>query len=171
MTRLLERLSRFGRGETGEQLGGFLYGTIVVLAVIAAGARANRDAPGTMLALVLITTGTFWLAHVYAHGLARSVTAKERPSFAELLDVARHEAAIVKACGPPMVPVVLAILGVLSPSTSYWCAMGIGLAVLAIDGLLFARALRLSPLAALGVTAANLALGVLLVIMKLLVTH
>lgn len=155
----------------GEQLGGFLYGTIVVLAVIVAGARAYRDEPGHVVALVLITTGTFWLAHVYAQGLARSVSRSERLSVAELRRIARHEGAIVKAGGPPVLPLLLAMFGVMSPQTAYWIAMAIGLTVLGIDGLLFARALRLRPLAAIGVTAANLALGVVLVALKLVVTH
>ena len=99
------------------------------------------------------------------------VSGAERLSFAELRHIARHEWAIVKAAGPPMVPVVLSMFGALPPATAYWLAMGTGLAVLTIDGLLFSRALALGPLAALSVTAANLALGVLLVVMKLLVTH
>lgn len=155
----------------GEQLGGFLYGTIVVLAVIVAGAQSYRDKPGYVLALVVVTTGVFWLAHVYAHGLARSVSRDERLTVAELRNIARHEWAIVEAGGPPMIPVVLAILGVLSPPTAYWLAMGIGLAVLTADGLLFARAMGFRPFATLAVMAANVALGVVLVVLKFVVTH
>ena len=167
----LDRLTRLGGPEMGEQLGGFLYGTIVVLAVTVAGAKAYRDAPGHVLVLVLVTTGTFWLAHVYAHALAHSVSREEPLAFAELRYIARHEGAIVKAGGPPMLPVVLAMFGVMSPQTAYWLALAIGLTVLGVDGLLFARALNLGRLAAVGVTAANLALGVVIVALKLLVTH
>jgi hypothetical protein len=155
----------------GEQLGGFLYGTIVVLAVIVAGAKAYPDAPGHVLALVVVTTGVFWLAHVYAHGLAHSVSRAERLSIAELGHIARHEGALVKAGGPPAIPLLLAMFGAMSPVTAYWVALAIGLTVLGIDGLLFARALRMRPLAAIAVTAGNLALGVVLVVLKLLVTH
>lgn len=169
--RPLDRLTRLAGPEMGEQLGGFLYGTIVVLAVTVAGAKAYSHAPGHVLVLVLVTTGTFWLAHVYAHALAHSVSRAEPLSYAELRHIARHEGAIVKAGGPPMLPVVVAMFGAISPATAYWLALAIGLTVLGVDGLLFARALRLGPLAALGVTAANLALGVLLVALKLLVTH
>ena len=162
---------RVGRAAMGERLGGFIYGTIVALSVIVGGARAYPHDPGHVAVLVVITTGVFWLAHVYAHGLAHSVSRDERLSFAELGQIARHEGAIVKAGGPPAIPLLLAMFGAMSPGTAYWVALAIGLAVLGIDGLLFARALRMRPLAAIAVTAGNLALGVVLVVLKLLVTH
>jgi hypothetical protein len=43
--------------------------------------------------------------------------------------------------------------------------------VLAVQGIVFARAERLGPLGTLAVVTANLGLGVLLVALKLLVAH
>jgi hypothetical protein len=158
-------------GIRGERLGGFVYGTIVVLAVIVGGAKAYPDGPGHVAALVAITMGVFWLAHVYAHALARSVTADVHLSRRELAHIARHEAALLEAGVPPTLTLLLGWLGILDAKTSLWAALGVGIAVLAVTGLAFGRAERLSTLATIGVVAANLALGLVLVAMKVLVAH
>jgi hypothetical protein len=61
---------RVGRAKMGERLAGYIYGTIVVLSVDVAGAKAYPHSPGHVAVLVLVTTCVFWLAHVYAHALA-----------------------------------------------------------------------------------------------------
>jgi hypothetical protein len=161
------RVARF----RGERLGGFVYGTIVVLAVIVAGAKAYPQKPGHVAAMVAITTIVFWLAHVYSHGLARSVNADEHLSRRELGSIARHEAALLEAGVPSIVTLALGWVGILEAKTSFWAALGVGMGVLAVAGVAFGRAERLGPWATLGVVAANLALGLLLVAMKVLVAH
>jgi hypothetical protein len=52
-----------------------------------------------------------------------------------------------------------------------WIAFGLGLAVLAAQGIVFARIERLGRLGTLVVVSANLGLGVMLVGLKLLVSH
>ena len=52
-----------------------------------------------------------------------------------------------------------------------WLAFSLGLAVLAVQGVVFARVERLGRLGTLAVVTANLGLGVLLVGLKLLVSH
>ena len=139
--------------------------------MIVAGARSFPDEPGNIAVLVLVTCLVFWLAHVYAHAVGRSVAQEQRLSLAELRDVARHEAAIVEAVLPPVVALLLGALGVLSPRAAVWAAFGLGLAVLAAQGLVFARVERLGRLGTLAVVAANLGLGLLLVALKLLLAH
>ena len=56
----------------GERLGGYIYGTIVVIATIVSGARAYTHSLGHVAVLVFLTTVVFWLAHVYAHSLAET---------------------------------------------------------------------------------------------------
>jgi hypothetical protein len=171
MTGDARRVSRLGRVAMGERLGGFIYGTIVVLSVIVAGARAFPDEAGYIAALVAFTTAVLWLAHVYAHGLAHSVAHERRLSLAELLHVARREGAIVEAGAPPVAALLLGALGVVSTGAAIWLAFGLGLAVLAVQGIMFARIERLSWLGTLVVVAANLGFGFLLVGLKLVVTH
>lgn len=160
-----------GRAAMGERLAGFIYGTIVALAVLVAGAKAFPHEAGHIAALVVATTLVFWLAHVYAHGLGRSVARDRRLTFAELRDVARHEWAIVEAALLPAIPLLLGAFGLISTRFAVWLALGTGLAVLAVEGLLFARAERLGWLGTLGVVSVNLALGVSLIVLKLVVTH
>ena len=155
----------------GERLGGFIYGTIVMLAVLVAGAKAYPTAPGKIAALVAITSVVFWLAHVYAHSLAQSVARDEHLSLAEVRRIARHEGAIVEAALPSLGALMLGALGLISTRAAVWIAFGLGLAVLAVQGVVFARVERLGRLGTLTVVTANLGLGVLLVGLKLLVSH
>lgn len=155
----------------GERLGGFIYGTIVVLAVLVAGAKAYPTEAGKIAALVAITSVVFWLAHVYAHSLAQSVATDEHLSLAELRQIARHEGAIVEAALPPLGALMLGAFGLISTRAAVWIAFGLGLAVLAVQGVVFARVERLGRLGTVTVVTANVGLGVVLVGLKLLVSH
>jgi hypothetical protein len=154
-----------------ERLGGFVYGTIVALAVLIGGARAYPGEAGHIAALVLATTVILWIAHVYAHGLGTSVLQDRRLTFAELRQIARHEGAIVEAALPPVAALLLGTIGLVSTHAAIWLAFATGLAVLAVEGLWFARVERLGVLATSLVVGVNLALGVSLIGLKLLVTH
>jgi hypothetical protein len=155
----------------GERLGGFIYGTIVVLAVVVAGGRAYPHDAGQIAALVAVTSVVFWLAHIYAHGLAHSVATDDHLSLAELWRIARHEGSIVEAALPPVAALLLGAFGFVSTKAAVWLAIGLGLAVLVVQGVVFARVERLGWLGTLAVVAANLGLGVVLVGFKVLVTH
>ena len=174
--RVVEKLrgSRAGglsRSEIGERLGGFTYGTIVALAVIVAGARAYPVEAGHIAALVVGTSVVFWLTHVYAHGLAHSVAKDEHLSLAVLRHIARRELSIVGAALPPVAALLLGAFGLVSTRTATWAAFGLGLAVLAVQGIIFARVERLGRLGTLAVVGANLGLGTVLVGFKLAVSH
>jgi hypothetical protein len=153
------------------RLGGFIYGTIVALAVLAAGAKAYPDDAGAIAALVGVTSAVFWVAHVYAHGLAESVARDERLSLAELRRLARHEAAILEAAVPPVAILLLGAFGLLTTSAAIWGAIGVGLGVLALEGLVFARLEGLGRAGTVGVMSANVTLGLLLVALKLALSH
>ena len=155
----------------GERLGGFIYGTIVVLSVIVGGAKAYKHQPGHLAVVVAVTVVVFWLAHVYSHSVGESLARSEHLSFQELLHVARREGSIVEAAVPSVAALLLGALGVVSGPTAIWIAFGLGLAVLGAEGLAFARAERLGLLGTCAVVAANLGLGVILVALKLFISH
>lgn len=165
------RAVRFSREAIGERLGGFIYGTIVVLAVVVAGARAYPDDAGRIAALAGVSSLVLWVAHVYAHGLADSVAHDRHLSAAELRYVARREGSIVEAALPPIAALLLGAFGVVSTEVAVWLAIGLGLVVLAAQGITFAHVERLGRLGTLLVVAANVGLGVVLVGLKLLLTH
>jgi hypothetical protein len=163
--------SRPRAGRLGERLGGFIYGTIIVLAVLVAGARAYPHEAGHIAALVVVTSLVFWLAHVYSHGLAHAVAHGEHLSLAELRRIARREAAILEAAALPVAALVVGALGLVSTGTAVWTAFALGLLVLAVQGLVFARVEGLGLLGTVAVVAANLGLGITLVALKLVVSH
>jgi hypothetical protein len=163
--------TRLRRRALGERLGGFIYGTIVVLAVIVGGYRAYPDDSWPIAAMVGVTTIVLWLAHVYAHSLEHSVAHDQHLSRAALQHIARREASIVEAAVPPLVPLLLGALGVVSTNAAVWAAFGLGLAVLGVQGVVFARVERLGWLGAGAVVVANLAFGVALVGLKLVLSH
>jgi hypothetical protein len=155
----------------GERLGGFIYGTIVVLAVVVAGARAYPHEAGHIAALAGCTAVALWLAHVYAHGVAHSVGHKQHLSLAELGYIARREGSIIEAALPPVAALLLGAFGLVSAQTAIWAALGLGLAVLAAEGVTVSRVEGLGWLGTLAVVAANVSLGGLLIGLKLLLTH
>jgi hypothetical protein len=162
---------RLARSAMGERLSGYIYGTIVALSVIVGGARGFPHEPGHIAALVAVTCFTFWLAHVYAHALGHAVHRGEHVTFAEVLGIARREASVLEAAVPPVVALLLGAVGVFGATTSVWIAFGLGLAVLAAQGFVFARVERLGRVATVAVVAVNLGLGLVLVLLKLIVTH
>jgi hypothetical protein len=155
----------------GERLAGFIYGTIVVLAVLVAGARAFPGDPGHIAAMIVVTSVVLWVAHVYAHGLAHSVAHEERVSLAELRLIARREGSVMEAAVPPLAALMLGVLGVVSTGTAVWMALGAGLVVLAAQGIVFARLERLHWTATLLIVVANVGLGLALVAVKVFLTH
>jgi hypothetical protein len=163
--------ARLARSALGERLAGFIYGTIVALAVVVAGAKAYPDESGHIAVLVAATAIALWLAHVYAHGLGQSLAHDEHLTFAELRHIARREGSIIEAAVPPVAALLLGTIGLISTRAAVWIAFGVGLGVLCAQGLRFARVERLGALGTVGVVAGNLSLGALLVAVKLLVTH
>jgi hypothetical protein len=139
--------------------------------VLAAGAKAYPHNAWKIVVLIAVTTVVFWLAHVYAHSLGHVLAQDRHLSVAELRRIARHEAAIVEAAVPPLAAMLLAAFGLISTRASIWIAYGLGLAVLVATGIVFARVERLGLLGTLVVVALNLALGLILVALKIAVTH
>jgi hypothetical protein len=164
-------LSSAGRTALGERLGGFIYGTILSLAVLVGGLKAFPDDAWKIVVLLAVTASVFWLAHVYADSLAHVVSENQHLSLAELRRIARRESSIIEAAVPPVAAMLLAVFGLLSTKAAAWIAYGLGLGVLTVSGLVFARVERLGLLATLVVVALNVALGVALVGLKLFVSH
>ena len=146
-----------------------IYGVVLVGSLIAIAWREQTDLE--VLAFTWGAVVVFWLAHVYAHGVADSIGREEHISLADLRRMARREGAIVEAALPPVGALLLGALGVLSTHAAVWLAFALGLAVLAIEGVVVARVERFGVLGTVGIVAANLGLGLVLVVLKLVVTH
>lgn len=160
-----------GRQVLGERLGGYIYGTIVVLAAMIEGQELYRNGSGHVALIVLMTTVVFWLAHVYAHSLAYSVQVRRRVSKGDVLSIAHRESSIIEAAVLPVAMLGLGKLGLFSLHTAVWLAIACAVAVLVAQGVRYARLEHLGPLATGTIVALNLALGLALVALKLLVGH
>jgi hypothetical protein len=88
-----------------------------------------------------------------------------------VLEIARHESSIIEAATIPILMLLLGHFHVISEQWSIWLAVASGLGVLVTTGFAFARAEKLGPLATFVIVAINLGLGLLLVGLKLWVSH
>jgi hypothetical protein len=164
-------MSSVGRYAMGERLGGFIYGTIVILAVLVGGAKAYPPDAGKIAVLIVITCVGFWLAHVYSHAVALVVAREQHLTLAELRHIARREGSLIEAAVPPVAALMLGAFGLISTKAAVWLAFVLGLAVLAVQGVVFARVERLGLLGTTAVVTINVGLGVVLVALKLFVSH
>ena len=139
--------------------------------MLVGGAKAYPHDAWKIVLLLAVTAAVFWLAHVYAHSLAHVVAQDRHLALAELRRIGRHESSIIEAAVPPLAAMLLAAFGLISTKAGTWIAYALGLAVLMVSGLVFARVERLGWLGTLVVVTLNVTLGVILVGLKLVVTH
>jgi hypothetical protein len=155
---------------TGGGIASTVYGTVVVMATLTAAYATEKD-PWRLAVLVWTTAFVLWVAHLYAHGLAESISRGQRLSWDELKDIARRELGILVAAAVPSAALLLGALGIMRESASVWLALGIGLAILAAEGVRYARIEALGLTATLSIVGANLAVGLFVVILKVTVAH
>jgi hypothetical protein len=157
-----------GRPET---IAGTVYGTIVVLSMLTAGAAEYDHEPWRLVAIVASGTTVLWAAHVYSHGLGESIGSRRRLSSSEVTRIAGREASILLAGVLPVAAIALGALGVLSQRFALWLAFGLEVTALAVQGLRYARLERLGPVAAALAVAVNLAFGLVFVALKAVLAH
>ena len=112
-----------------------------------------------------------WIAHVYSHGLGESLQLGRRLDAAELGAIAGREFAIPVSAVAPTAILVLGALGLFESGTAVWLAVGICVVALAVQGLRYALLERLGAVGTLVSVALNLALGLTIVGLKVVVTH
>jgi hypothetical protein len=156
---------------TPETISGTVYGTIIVMATLVAGAPAFKHDLWHLFALVVVTTMVFWAAHIYAHGLGESLQLGRRITRSELAHIAHRERAMGLAVVLPALALALGAFGLIRGSFSIWLALALGVAALAVQGLRYARLERLSAGGTMIVVGLNLALGLSLVLLKVIVVH
>jgi hypothetical protein len=156
---------------TRDGIAGAVYGTIVVLAALIAGASAYKHDLWRLEGVVASSVLVLWVAHMYAHGVGQSLELGRRLTGAERRAVARREMSIVLAAVLPLSVVTLGALGVLGSSTALWVAFGIGIATLTVQGVRYAQLERFGLLGTLLAVGINVALALVLVAVKVLLSH
>lgn len=155
----------------GDGIAGTVYGTIVVMAVIAAGSRGDGTNPWRLAVFVAATVLLLWVAHFYAHALSSSLKMERRLSWGQLGQLARREASVPLAAVAPVGALTLGALEVVREQSAIRLALAIGVATLAALGLRYARVERLGLAATIVAVAINLALGLVIVALEVALAH
>src|SRR4051812_34271030 len=116
-----------------ETISGTVYGTIVVLAMLTAGAADYESDPWRLVVIVGTGAIVLWAAHVYAHGLGESVKRRSRLTRPQVVEIAARDSAILLAAVLPIAAITLGAMGTLSPNFALWLALGLGVAALAVQ--------------------------------------
>jgi hypothetical protein len=154
-----------------ETIAGTVYGTIIVMSVIAAGAHAYEHHLWRLIVLAGGSTVVLWLAHVYSHALGESLSLGRRITVGEVSSIARREFAVIAAAIIPLIAVEIGAAGALAERTAIQLALWLGVAVLAAQGVRYARLEHLSRGATLVTIGLNLAIGLALVALEVLIAH
>jgi hypothetical protein len=154
-----------------ETIAGTVYGTIIVMSIIAAGAHAYENHLWRLVVLAGGSAVVLWLAHVYSHALGESLSVGRRVTVEEVASIARREFAVIAAAIIPLVAVALGATDLVAHRTAVQLALWLGVAVLAAQGIRYARLERLSPTSTIVTIGLNLAIGLALVALEVLIAH
>jgi hypothetical protein len=146
-----------------------IYGTIVVSAVLAAGGGHLRTLP--LAVTVFVTLLVYWAAEGYAELLAEQAHAGRLPTWAQLRASLAAIWPMVSASYVPLLSLLVArVLGA-ATKTAATVALVVAIALLLVHGWVAGRASQLGGLRLLVVTLVAGAFGVVMILLKLVVTH
>jgi hypothetical protein len=154
-----------------ERIAGTIYGTVVVLGVLAAGSESSSIDAWELDVIMVATVVVLWVAHLYAHAIAESLNAGRRLQWAGVSELGRREFSIVLAAFLPALALLLGAVGIVSDANAVWLALVLGTITLAVQGLRYARMADLGIPATLLVVGVNLALGLVIVALKAALDH
>ena len=103
---------------------GAIYGTVAFLAILVL-LEEDRTDPEDAVAILVGTAVVFWLAHVYAHLVPR-IAAEGRLRTGRLLETAKDQIGILVAVAIPLLPLVLAMVGLLEDRAGLRAATAAG---------------------------------------------
>lgn len=151
----------------GRGIAGTVYGTVVVMSALVAATADHRR--WELVAVVGSTALVIWVSHVYAHGVGESVGQGRRLDGSEFRGIVGRQLPILAAAVAPIGVLALGAAGVLRESGAIWFALGIGLVTLGVEGARYAHVERLGRAGTLAVVTVNLALGGIVVGLKVLI--
>jgi hypothetical protein len=155
--------------KSAEGLATAIYGTILSTALIAAYSEDPGSDPGQIAVAVLVAALVFWVAHAYADLLAHGVVYRRSGGLARFRVELAAEWPMVTGAILPILPLLLAPLGVLSDDAAEDAAIATGVILLGAVGVTIALR-RHSGLIGIVFSAATSALfGIVVVSLKALV--
>jgi hypothetical protein len=150
---------------------GAVYGSLLAASVVA-GATPRRDPPAasTLIALLLATGVVFWLAHVYAR-LAGDRQRGTRMSWAEVRSVGRRELPLAEAAFPPAIVAAICWTVGLPDSAVAWATLCAALCGQVTWAVVASARAGAATFLVVGSAVVNLLLGLIIVVLKVLLTH
>lgn len=127
--------------------------------------------PWLIAITVALTNVVFWVAHVHATLIADWTHEGGRPGWTQARHRMKHEFPLFAACVPTLVVLVLAGLGFYGVALAVWLSLIMGIVLLAAWGLAIARIAELGAMGAVFVAGINVALGLAIVLLKVIVSH
>jgi hypothetical protein len=146
-----------------------IYGTIVASAVLAAGGGHLRTVP--LAVTVLVTLLVYWAAEGYAELIAEQAHAGHLPTRAQQRASLAAIWPMVSASYVPLLSLLVATLLGMSTRNAATVALVVSIALLLVHGWAAGKASQLRGLRLLAVTMVAGAFGVMMILLKLLVTH
>ena len=125
--------------------------------------------PGQALLILTVTTTVFMLAKVYALSLSEWATLRTLSSWGRAVELVHYEWPMLRAAAPAALAIVLWWAGACGRSTGLWLAVGLGVAELALLGIVDALNEGLGSWRALRMGALDASLGLALVAVKAVV--
>jgi hypothetical protein len=145
-----------------------IYGSLLVTTLIAV--QWRYDAVPELIALSLaVSVGVFWLTHVWSRLMDRRVRGLVEGR--DVFDLARNEAAMLSAVVVPGIVLGLWRMASVTVDTAIVIALIASIAQLFLWGLAVGRAAHASWFRAILVGLVDCAMGVAIVIFKVLVIH
>ncbi len=148
-----------------------VYGELITLSVVASISLEEDPGPWLIAITVAITNAVFWTAHVHASLIAEWTHDGGRPGWAQAGHRMGREFPLFMACVPTLVVLVLSGFGLYSVETAVSLSLSLGIALLGAWGIGIARIARLGVAGALTVAGINIALGLAIVLLKVIVSH
>jgi hypothetical protein len=146
-----------------------IYGTIVASAVLAAVGSHLRTVP--LAVTVVVTLLVYWAAEGYAELLGEHAHAGRLPSWSHVRASLAAIWPMVTASYVPLLSLLLArVLGA-DTKTAATVALVVAIALLLVQGWMGGKASQLHGLRLLAVTLTAGAFGVVMILLKLVVTH
>jgi hypothetical protein len=149
---------------------GAVYGSLLAASVVVGQAPLQESVPPVDLAVILLATGAvFWLVHVYSRTLGHYVI-DGRFHRHRLAHVMREESPIILAAIPPALA-ALVVGAVGNASAAAWWAFFVAIAGQVVWAIVAAREAGQPPIGVFVAAAVNLGLGLVLVALKVAISH
>jgi hypothetical protein len=151
----------------GKGIAGTVDGTVVVMSTLVA-ASGDHDR-WELVAVVGSTALVIWVAHVYAHGVGESIGLDRGLDWPAFRGIIGRQLPMLAAALAPIVVLALGAGGLFGEAEGVWLALAIGWLTLGVQGVRYARVEQLGRLGTVAIIAVNLALGGVVIGLKVLI--